>query len=188
MSEEKWIPNKFEKEEQICIEKFISFSKLAIMKKYFVITAETQYGTMCDTVSINKTGGTVVAELKYRDKKATGYTDCYIEISKYENLLKLYEKGCLPLYLNFIGDKYYLWVIPTICSGLKKYKKVHIKSSISGMKYVDRYGLKWQDAWIFDKEGNIIQESKCIEAPDPPKKHNINFNKAINNKVLNNLK
>ena len=95
----------------------------------------------------------------------------------------------MPMYLNFIGQKYYLWVIPSIpYDNIELHKSVQIKSSISGKKTVDRYGLKWQDAWIFDTDGNIVQRAKCKDnIPDPPIKHKIDFTKPINNDVLNNL-
>lgn len=187
MAEEKWIPNKFELEEEQDLEFFKSFTNFALMKDYFHKTGDTEYGTMVDTVNQNITGGTVVVELKYRKPNATAYTDCFIEVYKYNNLWKLYRKGCLPMYLNYIGGKYYLWIIPSI-SGFEMHKNMPIRSSISGKKYADRYGLKWEDAWIFDSEGNLIQRSACEDIiPNLPKHHNINFNQPITNDILNNL-
>ena len=89
MAEEKWVPNKFVREENICTRKFIKFSQLPKMQRYFAVTAETKYGTICDTVNKNNTGGTVVVELKDRERNAVDYEDCYIETYKYNNLMKL---------------------------------------------------------------------------------------------------
>lgn len=188
MAEEKWVPNKFESDEEICIKAFIKFTQFKSLKKYFRITGATEYGTMCDVVGENKTGGTVVVELKHREDKSTGFTDCFIEVGKYNNLMKLYDKGCLPMYLNIIGDCYWLWILPSVPENtMKLYKNVPIKSSISGKKIVDRYGLQWQHAWVFDSKGNIIQESSCKHnIPNPPIHHDIDFNK-ITNDVLNKL-
>lgn len=191
MAEEKWIDNKFKKEEEEDTELFIGFISLPILLNYGMLTAATVYGTICDFVMQNITGGTNVVETKKRHPKFLKEDDCFIEPSKYDNLMKLYKKGCLPWYLNFIGDKYYLWIIPSVPKDrIKLHKDVVISSGINenGKKTADRYGLKWEDAFIFDRSGKICQKPECFIKPQQPRHHNIDFKKKINNKILNDLK
>lgn len=190
MAEDKWMPYKFEGEEEIAIMHFIKFSRFPLTKRFFIITAATEYGTVCDVVSENETGGTIITEIKIRKYKGE---DCFIEPDKLENLLKLSTKGIEAFYLNYVKGIYYLWVLATIPENRQtlhkgvKIKTVKTSENNKGYKIVDRIGLQWEDAWAFNENGELIQKPKDFVAPNAPKHHNIDFNKIINNSVLHNL-
>ena len=192
MAEGIWVPGIFENDEEKCLEKIKQFCGLFPSK--FTETAATEYGTVCDVVGNNSTGGTTLIEGKYRADGSRKYPDLFIEVDKYNNLMELYRtKGTVPFYLNMIVDdpNFYLWILPTVDIGkCKLYKNYRIpdKTCETGYKYVDRYGLKWQDAWIFDSDGKIVQKSECEKKSPRPKKTDIDLNKPITNKTLKHLK
>lgn len=184
-----YIHNRFKKQEKIDIERFVEFSKL--FPKNYTITAETEYGCIADVLSQNTTGGTILTELKERNFKATEYEDCFIEVSKWQNLIKLWRtKKIYPFYLNFFSDNkdYYLWDLPTI-----KKANFHPHVLIYNSELVDRIGLPWEAAYHIHWNGKEYEINK-------PNKEYVNstklkpayyskeiFNNKIDNNTLNNL-
>lgn len=186
----KWIPNGFTKEEELGLTDIEQFCALPPMRDYFERTGGTEYGTICDALGENRTGGTNIIEAKHRAAKSKEYDDIFIEVEKYNHLMRLYDKGMLPFYLNrFDGDdNFYVWILPSIpIKECRLYKNKKIRDlTTGGFKYEDRYGLKWEQAWVFSPDGEVIQRSSVEHnIPQPPRPHDIDLNKPINNKILN---
>lgn len=174
-------------EEKIGVEDLKLFC--SFLPKHFNNMYQTEYGTFCDEIGENITGGTNIIETKHRDRKALEFGHIYIEPKKYENLMLMYKKGITPYYVNAIGDDFYFWVLPQIPENrIKKYTNVKIKTREGDYKYEDRFGLPVSMAWIVCKDGSWIRPAnKDLLEVRPPIHCDLNFGKPITNNILKNL-
>lgn len=153
----------FTEEEKQAYRDFIQLASHA--PHWFSHYAPTPYGTRHDVLAYNYTAGTEAVELKKRTLSATGYTDCFIEPSKLNYLKSLDTDNVMPLYVNFIGDwrDVYIWIIPNLMGNrMKHHKSVRIYTPEGDVEYVERYGLRWDDAYHFKWDGTKYNITKPI--------------------------
>jgi hypothetical protein len=152
-----YIEGKYLKEEEIDFKKF---KKLAdrypkMFKKY----RQTEYGVPFDILNLTYTGGTYAIELKSRKKK---YNDCFIEWEKFSKLRELWRNNCvLPVYICFYEDETYMWLLNEVC-GITPYLNTSISDREGGYYEVDRIGLKYSEAYRFDKDFNVTYRPNNI--------------------------
>lgn len=180
-----YIEGRFKKQEREDIERFIEF--VAQYPKNYALSAETVYGTVVDVVSQDENGNTYATELKTRRKGSLNYPDCYIEVKKWENLMKLWrENKIYPLYINFFedADDIYIWDLPMLKSA-NFYPNVWLTTI---KEEVDRIGLPWKAAYHINKNIVVPPDKQYIKnSRVRPQHKTIDFNNKIDNKILFNL-
>ena len=182
--------NRFLTQEKLDIEAFQVYANLC--PKNYAVSAETPYGTICDVISQNETGGTVLTEIKARKGKPEDYEDIFLEPSKWNNLMKLWRnKGLLPVFLNVFEDSHdmAIWILPQI-----KQASFHPNVLIYGSEEVDRIGLSWKSAYYFKYveatgEYTIIKpEKEYIKKSIPaPRYYDSSILNNVSNETLFNL-
>lgn len=148
------------------------------LQKYSVKAIDTKYGFPIDRIWINLTGGTNLVEMKHRAAKympSEKYKDSFIEVDKYRTMIWLYNMyDYLPIFITTYDkcDLFFLWVLPAIPEeNLVKYENVKIKDRLAdgGKKIGDRYGLRFEDAYVLDfKTGEIVQKPRNQLLPRVP--------------------
>ena len=128
------------------------FKKWQTRLEHTIICYPQKYGSVADVRIVDPFScREKVAEIKQRNVAPETYPDCYIELTKWNNLMKLWRKeGIVSWYINFFDDDaidVYLWVLPEI-----KEAKVYLNVDVNGNE-VDRLGLSWKDAYHYHWNG-----------------------------------
>ena len=156
----------------------------------YFITAATVQGCWFDIGSQNRTGGTIVTELKGRDSKVLGYESIMIEPEKLERLVRAWEKGGIwSFYANIIEDSkiMYIFFIPGIIHLIPEFNVVEnmkIPFDFNGhieYKYEDRVFIPKEYGYTVDFSGDIpeVKMAKDNVKVAPPKRYEIDFTRKI---------
>lgn len=164
MSKIPYVAGQFDEEEQLALIEFEKFSKY--LPKIFDSYTGTPSGTRVDVFGTNITGGCEYIELKKRDERADKFEDCFIEPEKYTSMMNSWDdKGCFPIYINFIGDykNVYLYYLPEV-SDKKLHKNVRIRHQNGLYSREDRYGLPWNQAhhYLYNETTDSYIETKPV--------------------------
>lgn len=152
----KYSENKFRKDEIRDFELFDLFQQRLESKDIYFPTV---YGTPYDLQVVkNRTNKIEIVEVKCRNNESTKYEDCFIELTKWNNLMKQWrENYYLPLYINFFGncsetgscaDDVWVWVLPEV-----KNPNLYLNVKIYGEEQ-DRLGLRFDNGYHYKWNGS----------------------------------
>lgn len=141
-----FVKGQFDENERLALTEFEKFA--GYLPKIYTSWTGTPSSTRVDVFGSNYTGGCEYIELKKRSEKADKYPDCFIEKEKFQAMMDNWEeRGCFPIYINFIGDykNVYVFYLPEVVD-IEEHKNVVITHQNGLKSREDRYGLQWDQA------------------------------------------
>ena len=183
-----FIANKYMAQEDKDITNFCVF--MSNYPSNYYHSAATAQGCWFDICSQNRTGGTIITELKGRDCKVLEYDSIMIEPEKLERLVWAWEKGDIwTFYANIIEDSkiMYIFFIPAIIHLIPEFNVVEnmkIPFDFNGhteYKYEDRVFIPKEYGYTVDFSGDIpeVTMAKDNVKVAPPKRYEIDFTRKI---------